>query len=115
MPLRFYDMSLVRVTIVAFINEAFPGWVECELVDARGRTWKFHEKVPVVSTEDLWIASEYPQQCLIRCTVLERKPDADGREIVTIDTTRPWGIESTEAATVFDVFAEQLEGESAEN
>jgi len=45
-------MSAVRVTIAAFIDEYQPGSVECSLVDVHGRTWKFNEKVPVVSSED---------------------------------------------------------------
>jgi len=68
----------------------------------------------MVSAEDLWSDSEYPQKGLIRCTVLERKPDAGGREIVRIDTTHPWGIESTDGATVFEVLAEQLADDSGE-
>jgi hypothetical protein len=53
-------MPAVRMTISKFIDERFPGWVECHLVDVHGRIWKFHEKVPVISTEDLWSDSEYP-------------------------------------------------------
>lgn len=108
-------MTAVRVTISRFIDESFPGWVECWLEDAQGRTWRIHEKVPVVSTEDLWVDSEYPRPCLIACTVLGRKSDASGRQIVTIDTMRPWAIESTDGVTVFEVFAEQLEGDASQN
>jgi hypothetical protein len=97
-------MTSVRVTIVAFIDEYQPGIVECCLMDVRGRTWKFHEKIPVVSAKDLWTDSEYPQPGSFECRVLESKRDPSGRQILTIET-----IECLEGSTVFDVFAEQLE------
>lgn len=108
-------MPAVLVTISRFTDEGFPGWVEFLLVDVQGRTWTFNEKLPVVSTEVLWTDSEYPRQGSIACTILSRKADEAGRQIVTIDSDRPWGIESTEGSTVFDVFAEQLEGDDAGN
>jgi len=101
-------MLAVRIAISRFTNEHFPGWVECLLVDVHGRTWKFVEKVPVVSTEDLWSDSEYPREGVIACTVLECKDDSQGRQVMTIDTKAPWFVESVEGATVFEVFADQL-------
>jgi hypothetical protein len=105
-------MPNVRVTIEAFVDEGFPGFVECSLLDVQGRTWKFIEKVPVVSLEDLWTDSEYPRQGIVCCTVVERRSDSTGRQVVTIDTTKPWGIESTDGNTVFEVFADQLEDDA---
>jgi hypothetical protein len=107
-------MRAVLVTITRFTDEHFPGFVECELVDVAGRTWKFEEKVPIVSSEDLWTDSKYPKKGFIACNVLRRGEDAAGRKVVTVETS-PWGIESVEGATVFDLFAEQLEGDSADN
>jgi hypothetical protein len=103
------------VTISRFIDESQPGRVECLLVDVLGRTWKFHEKVPIVSSEDLWTDSEYPRQGSIACTILAREADAEGREVVTIDTKNPWAIEGPDGTTVFEVFAAQLEGDAAGN
>lgn len=102
-------MASVRVTISRFTDEHFPGFVECLLVDVDGRTWAFNEKYPVVSAEMLGPESQYPREGLFDCTILRRRTDSAGRRVVTIDTSRPWGIESTEGTTVFDVFAEQLE------
>jgi hypothetical protein len=103
-------MTAVRVSIVAFIDEYQPGIIECWLVDVHGRTWKFHEKVPIVSAEDLWTDSEYPRPGSIACKVLESKLDPTGRQILTIET-----IESIDGVTVFEVFAEQLEGSPDKN
>lgn len=108
-------MPGVQVTIAAFIDESFPGFFECRLVGASGQTWIFHKKIPVVTAQDLWGDSQYPQPAYIACTILERKSDSSGRRIVKIDTSTPWAIESTDGATVFEVFAEQLEGDTGEN
>jgi hypothetical protein len=112
--LRPSNVLEVQISITAFIDEYQPGIVECRLVDAHGKTWIFHEKIPVVTTQDLWTDSQYPQPGLVACTVLERKSDSSGRRIVKIDTSRPWGIESTDGVSVFEVFAEQLEGHYGE-
>jgi hypothetical protein len=88
--------------------------VECWLEDVHGRRWKFNEKAPVVSAKDLWTDTEYPQPGLIACTVLRRAANASRRYVATIDTGSPWGIESVEGCTVFEVFAEQLEDDVAE-
>ncbi len=108
-------MIAVRVTISRFVDESFPGWVECWLEDIHGRIWKFNVKVPVVSAEDLWIDSEYPRPASLACTVLERKSDSTGRQIVMIDTNMPWAVESIDGVAVFDLLADQLEGDTAQN
>jgi hypothetical protein len=108
-------MPEIRVTITRFIDESFPGWVEFQIVDADGRVWRFQEKVPVITTEDLWIDSEYPRPGSIACTVLRQHDDPAGRQVLTIDTSRPWGIESVDGTTVFEILPEQLELNSAES
>ena len=102
-------MTAVRVTISRFIDESFPGWVECWLEDVHGRRWKFNEKVPVVSTENLWTDGEYPKPGGIACTVLRQTADQLRRYVVTVDTV---GTESVDGCTVFEVLAEQLEGDT---
>ena len=47
-------MLAVRVNISRYVDESFPGWVECSLVDAYGYDHVFVEKVPVV-TRPIWI------------------------------------------------------------
>ncbi len=88
----------VRVQIVRFVDDAFPGFVECELVDAHDRRWLFVDKGPVVTTEFLTAHDSYPQPGIIACEVIDR---AD--RIVHIDTSRPWSVESTEGQTRFEV------------
>ena len=101
-------MKAVRVEILRFTDTAQPGWVECRLDDAAGQQWLFQLKVPYVSEAELWTDSPYPQPGTIACEVLETRKRLDGKEIVLIDTERPWDCESTTGQTRFEVFAESV-------
>jgi len=83
-------------------------FLECSITDARGAKHLFVEKVPVVTLEDLTETSTYPRRGVIACDVLRRWRDSNDREIVTIDTNKPWGIESTDGQTQFDVLVSTL-------
>ena|ERR1700722_15152475 len=93
----------VRVQIVRFVDEADPGFVECELLDAHGRRWLFVEKGPVVTSDYLTAQDSYPRPGVIACAILGRTG-----QIAHIDTASPWGIESTQGETKFDVQDELL-------
>ena len=101
-------MLAVRVEITRYTNDAQPGWVECRLTDASGTEWLFEEKVPVVSADDLDAQSDYPQPGIIACRLIKRWRDQNDRELVTIDTDEPWGVESSDGSTRFDVTPDQL-------
>ena len=73
-----------------------------------GGEHRFIEKVPVVTNEHLTESSSYPRRGVIACGIVQRFLDHDGREIVTIDTMTPWGIESSGGHTQFDVPASML-------
>lgn len=96
------------VSIVRWGLDDQPGWVECLLVDAQGRPWFFFEKVPVVSHEDLRADTMYPRPGRIACDVIARRLDATNKEVLVVDTARPWGIESTSGETRFEVRPEQV-------
>jgi hypothetical protein len=98
----------IEVQILRYVDDHQPGWVECSFSDASGSEHLFLEKAPVVSTADLHPGSPYPQVGIIGCTVLKRYVAEDGRQVVTVDTERPWGIESKEGRSQFDVRPEQL-------
>lgn len=97
-----------RVMIERFIDEAAPGWVECSFVDARGCVQSFNEKAPVVTSDRIDARSEYPCEGIIGCIVIGTRLAADGRELVLVDTGRPWGIESKAGQIRFEVFREQV-------
>lgn len=93
----------VKVEITRYTDDSFPGWVECQLTDTHGRCWLFVEKVPVVTQSGLDANSPYPQPGLIACNVIGQSGDA-----TCIDTTHPWGIESIEGETRFEVMSSSL-------
>jgi len=98
----------VQVTITRLTDETQPGWVECRLTDINGEDWTFVEKAPMVSKPPLDAKSSYPQQGVIACEIFLTWLDITGRDVVTIDTSIPWGVKSTNGKTQFDVFASQL-------
>jgi hypothetical protein len=98
-------MPFVHVAITRYVDDAQPGWVECQLVDVHGQTHVIVEKVPVVTESDFRVDSVYPTRGGVRCTVVARR-FGDGCEICTIDTAHPDGVESTRGETRFDVSAD---------
>jgi hypothetical protein len=105
-------MHILAVTILRYVDADYPGWVDAAFRDARGREHVFREKAPVLSTDDLDASSSYPQPGVIACEIISRRHDADGTEIVTVTTERPWGCESVAGEYHFDVLPEQLREES---
>jgi hypothetical protein len=99
----------VKVTITRYVgDDPQPGIVECELLDIHGRRWHFIEKTAVVSANALDANTVYPQPGVIAGEIVKRSRDAAGREVIRIDTERPWSVESIEGVTQFDVLAEGL-------
>ena len=100
-------MFTIRVDIVEWVDDAQPGVVVSRLVDAWGCEHMLIDKLPIFTSADLDRHSPYPQPGWLACTVVERR-DAEGRDIITIDTQQPWCIESTTGTTRFEVLSEQL-------
>jgi hypothetical protein len=98
----------IRVSIDRFTDASQPGWVECSFVDAVGKRHLFLEKIPIVTAENLWADSVYPAEGFIAGTIIGVDRTTDGREILTVDTERPWGVESTSGEFRFQVFRDQL-------
>jgi hypothetical protein len=103
-------MPAVTVRITRFVDDHFPGFVECELVEASGLSHIFVEKVPVVTTEQLRPSSCYPCAGGIACRVLAQWEDADGIAFSRIDTSKPWGVESSAGVTEFVVASSKIVG-----
>jgi hypothetical protein len=101
-------MPAVAVQITRFVDDHFPGFVECTLVDAAGVVHVFVEKVPVVTTEALQSTSHYPCPGAIGCQVLAQWKDDHGIELTKIDTSKPWGVESSVGVTEFVVTSLQI-------
>jgi hypothetical protein len=101
-----YDLE---IKIIRFVDDSFPGWVECEFADAEGRRHSIIEKVPVVTTEVLDADSDYPKRGSVGCEILKRYQNEKGQELVCISTRKPWYIETTEGASEFTVPARLIQ------
>ena len=95
----------LAVRIVRFVDDSFPGWVECRFTDATDRVHTIVDKYPTFTPEMLDSQSQYPQSGEIQCEILNRSHDARGRELVQV---RMPGIESTEGLSEFVVLSTQL-------
>ena len=101
-------MDVLPVTIERFVDDDFPGLVECVVVDSDDCSHRFDEKAPLVSTANLSLDSAFPQPGCIACVVEGDWADERGRQLVRVNTTNPWGIESTAGDTTFTVLHDQI-------
>lgn len=84
------ELGELALEIVRWVEDYQPGIVASELVDADGRRHTFVGKVPIFSTEDnLDAKSGYPRRGGLRCTVLSRWKDANGRDLVRVSIAEP--------------------------
>lgn len=98
----------IKVKITQFTSNDQPGFVECKFTDAWGKEFIIEEKVPIVTTDDLNQSSVYPQDGVVACEKIKEWEDKDGRELVTIDTDKPWGVETIDGLTRFDILQKDL-------
>lgn len=103
-------MLSFKVQITRFISDHNPGFVECRFTDAWNREWIIHEKVPVVTLDDLDTNSVYPQTGYIGCTLVKEWTDEQGRSLVTVSSELPWHIETVDEQTQFDLLPGQIDG-----
>ncbi len=106
-------MKELAVHIVRCVDgEHFPGWIECEFMDAESRRHTLVDKIPIFSMDPtldpLNHNTKYPQPGGVACEILDAWHDPEGRELVRITIERPWGVESTEKLSEFVVLAKQL-------
>lgn len=104
--------SNLRVSIVRFVDERFPGFVECEFSDVDGVRYEIEDKAPIFTAETLWSDSIYPAEGSAGCEVLEHMTDGDGREIARITIAKPDGLATSDGVSEFTVFLNQLRFES---
>lgn len=101
-------MATLSVSIQRFVDHAFPGFVECTLVDSEGCEHRFVEKAPVVSAANLSVDSVFPQPGQIACVVQDEWIDGLGRELVRVGIDEPWDVASAAGETTFTVLREQV-------
>ena len=98
----------LKVEITELVEDGQVPWVRCRLRDAKGRHHHFDEKLPVVSSF-AGPVPPLPIEGRIACTIVSTSLDAEGRQVVKVDTSAPWGCETSEGLTLLDVFDDQLE------
>jgi hypothetical protein len=101
-------MQAIRVKIVEYLDDGYPGWVECKFTDAWNKEHTIREKAPIVGAEYLNISSEYPKEGVIAFELVRKWRDKDGRIVFTVDMGKPWGIESVEGLSEFDILEDQI-------
>ena len=77
-------MTCLCIDIVGFADESFPGFVHCAFADANGNRHTFIEKIPVVTAQDLWSDSIYPQPGVLPCQSVECSHDDAGRALALV-------------------------------
>jgi hypothetical protein len=93
-----------KVVITKYISDdPQPGIVEGEFKDAWDNKFILIEKTAIFSSESLDNKSKYPRDGFVACEVVEKWTDEKGRKLVKIDIERPWGVETIDGLTKFDL------------
>jgi len=100
--------AAIAIEVSRFVDDDFPGFVECIFVDAAGQSHVFVDKIPIVTTENLEPTNDYPQPGAIRCEIEAEWVDAQGRSLARITTDRPDSVESADGQSCFVVLASGL-------
>lgn len=95
-------MAALLATVCRVADMNFPIWVELRFADASGNEHVVIEKVPVLFSGEFDIAT-LPTACAIPCSVLRTCADPVIGEVAEIDISEPYGIESIEGQTHFEV------------
>jgi hypothetical protein len=85
------DEGHLKISITRWVDDAFPGFVECEFVDVSGVRHTFVDKVPVVTADPIDSSASFPLSGSVVCTILSR--NIDGSMDVEVDL--PLGAQRT--------------------
>lgn len=99
----------LRVEAVRWVDDTFPGWIEVQFSDARGKRWSLVDKAPVFGTaEDLGPCFDYPLAVSVACVVVETATaDLEDDAVVTVSTS-VHGITAVNGEDEFSVRRSQL-------
>lgn len=75
----------VRVEVVRWVDEGFPGWAEAELTEADGSVAAIVEKAPVLDGAGrLTPDGPFPVALVLPCDVLRRSTGPDGSRTAVV-------------------------------
>ena len=99
-------MTYLMVTIYKYSFDDNPGFAWCKFTDAFGKNHYIYEKIPVVSSEDIWFYNKdtiLPQKGYIAGEIIKIE-----NGIINFSTEKPWDIETNENIREFSVFDNQI-------
>ena len=96
-------MHNVEVSILRMIDDHYPGFVECELIDLDGKRHMFVDKLPIFEGDEADVDAGFPRIGYIRCQVVRSTVDT-----ALIDTGLPDAVESKSGETRFLVRLPQI-------
>ena len=100
-------MSNLLVRVARLLQDGQPPIVESDFLDAAGCSHTIVDKEPIFFIENS-VSRSFPQVGFVRCEVVERWQDSQGRQLARITTSRPDHVESTDGLTEFVVTADSL-------
>ena len=77
-------------------NSSYPAIVLLNFCDINGIKHEFIEKWPIISDEEF--TNMFPIDCAIGCTLLKEEDNS-----YIVSTSSPWGIESEDGLTTFEI------------
>ena len=108
-------MKLLSVSIVEYVDDAYPGWVKAVFNDSNGRGWSIEDKTVYFGSPELLDSNTiYPQTGQIECQIIAEHLDKNNRVIFTIDIGAIYGLNAEDGKTQFDVFAQQVSDQISE-
>ena len=98
----------IKISIIGIKDASFPIWIECVLYDPFNNRYLFIEKIPVVEyLHPITLESVFPQTGIIECELVKKWEDNIGQKLMRVNTKNPWGIESTDGVSIFDILENQ--------
>lgn len=94
-------LTIEKQTSVCFfllISKLFSRYCECQFKDVHEKEWNVFEKRAIASKETPSLNSSNPQPGVIRCKLI-----AEYENSALVTTEEPWGIESVEGQSKFEV------------
>jgi hypothetical protein len=96
------NMDYLMVDIFEYSFDYFPGYASCKFIDVFEKLHYINEKIPVVSSENIWVYNKdtiLPQKGYIAGEIIKRE-----NNVVTFSTIKPFCIETSENISVFCVY-----------
>jgi len=93
----------LQVEFTKFVDDSFPGFVQCEFSDALGKRHAIVDKVPVLTLAELGPESTYPQPGTVTCEIVSRYQSDAGNDLANITISRPNSLETVDGITEFVV------------